>query len=91
MLRKAIGATFMLLLMTQVISAQQDSGSNPFRPGLHLKDDKPSRTKEQKEYDKALDQTYQSTFKDIPDQKKKLDPWGDIRPAPPAAAKNKQQ
>ena len=90
MLRKAVGATFILLLMTQVISAQQDSGSNPFRPGLHLKDDKPSRTKEQKEYDKALDQSYQSTLKEIPDQKKKLDPWGDIRPAPPAAAKNKQ-
>jgi len=61
------------------------------KPGVTLKNDKSSRTKQQKEYDKALDQTYQSTFKDIPDQKKKLDPWGDIRPAPPAAAKNKQQ
>jgi hypothetical protein len=57
---------------------------------VHLKDDKPSRTKEQKAYDKALDRTYQSTLKEIPEQKKKTDPWGDIR-SPPAAAKNKQQ
>ena len=71
MLRKAIGATFMLLLMTQVISAQQDSGSNPFRPGLHLKDDKPSRTKEQKEYDKAIDGEYQLKLKEIPDAAKR--------------------
>jgi hypothetical protein len=89
MLRKAIGATFILLLMTQVISAQQDSGSKPFRPGLHVQDDKPSRTKEQKEYDKALDQSYQSELKKIPDVGKK-DPWGDIRSTPPSAAKNKQ-
>jgi hypothetical protein len=66
--------------MTQAASAQMS-------PELHLKSDKPSRTKEQKEYDKALDQTYQSTLKEIPDPKKKPDPWGDIRPAPPAAAK----
>jgi hypothetical protein len=89
MLRKTIGATFILLLMTQVISAQQDSGSNPFRPGLHLKDDKPSRTKEQKEYDKAIDREYQSKLKEIPDAGKR-DPWDNIRPTPPAAAKNKQ-
>jgi hypothetical protein len=84
MLRKAIGATFILLLMTGAVYAQMS-------PELHLKNDKPSRTKEQKEYDKAVDQFYQSKLKKIPDQKKKLDdPWGAIRPAPPAAAKNKQ-
>jgi len=60
------------------------------KPGVTLKNDKPSRTKQQKEYDKALDQTYRSTLKDIPDQKK-LDPWGDIRTTPPASVKNKQQ
>jgi len=71
--------------MTEAVYAQMP------KPGVNLKNDKPSRTKEQKEYDKALDQSYQSTLKDIPDQKRKVDPWGDIRPAPPAAAKNKQQ
>jgi Na+-transporting NADH:ubiquinone oxidoreductase subunit NqrF len=86
---KAIGATFILLLMTQVISAQENSGSAPFRPGLHLKNDAPSRTKEQKEYDKSIDREYQSELKKIPDAGKK-DPWANIRPTPPTAAKNKQ-
>jgi hypothetical protein len=90
MQRKARGATFILLLMTQVISAQENTGSAPFRPGVHLKNDAPSRTKEQKAYDRALDRAYQSTLKEIPEQKKKSDPWADIRPAPPTAAKNKQ-
>jgi hypothetical protein len=74
-----------VLLTTGAVSAQMP------KPGVHLKDDKPSRTKEQKEYDKALDQAYQSTIKEIPESKKKSDPWGEIRPSPPAAAKNKQQ
>jgi hypothetical protein len=90
MLGKAAGATFILLLMTQVISAQEGSGSNPLRPGVHFKDDTPSRTKEQKEYDKAVDHEYQTKLKEIPDAGKK-DPWGNIRPTPPATAKNKQQ
>ena len=89
MQRKAIGATFILLLMTQVTSAQENSGSAPFRPGVHLKNDAPSRTKEQKEYDKFIDREYQSELKKIPDAGKK-DPWANIRPTPPAAAKNKQ-
>jgi uncharacterized protein YecT (DUF1311 family) len=85
MLHKAIVATSILLLMMGAVSAQMP------QPGVHLKDDKPSRTKEQKEYDKELDRAYQSTIKKIPEQKKS-DPWGDIRPASPtAAAKNKQQ
>ena len=71
--------------MTAAVCAQMS-------PELHLKTDKdkPPRTKEQKQYEKALDQTYQSTLKDIPDAKKKSDPWGDIRSAPPAVVKGKQ-
>jgi hypothetical protein len=88
MLRKAVGAAFILLLMTEVISAQEGSGSAPFRPGLHFKDNTPSRTKEQKENDNAIDREYQSKLKAIPDAGKK-DPWGSIRPTFPAA-KNKQ-
>jgi Na+-transporting NADH:ubiquinone oxidoreductase subunit NqrF len=86
---KTIGATFILLLMTQVISAQENSGSNPFRPGVHLKNDAPSRTKEQKEYDKAIDREYRSKLKEIPEAGKR-DPWANIRPTPPGAAKNTQ-
>jgi hypothetical protein len=79
---KAIAASFIVLLMTGTVSAQMP------KPGVTLKNDKPSRTKEQKEYDKAVDRAYRSTLKDIPEQKKP-DPWGDIRSTAPAAAKNK--
>jgi hypothetical protein len=84
MLHKAIVAASILLLMTGAVSAQMP------QPGVHLKDDKPSRTKEQKEYDKAVDRAYQSATKKIPEQKKS-DPWADVRATPPAAVKNKQQ
>jgi hypothetical protein len=84
MLHKAIVAASILLLMTGAVSAQMP------QPGVHLKDDKPSRTKEQKEYDKVVDRAYQSAVKKIPDAEKKSDPWGNIRPTPSAAAKNKQ-
>jgi hypothetical protein len=81
MLRKTIHAAIIVLLTTGIVSAQMPT------PGLHIKDDKPSRTKEQKEYDKAIDREYQSKLKKIPDAQKK-DPWGEIRPTPPPA-KNK--
>jgi hypothetical protein len=84
MLRKIIQATLIVFLTTGTASAQMPT------PGMHLKDDKPSRTKEQKEYDKALDRAYQSTIKKIPEAEKKSDPWGNVRPTPSAAAKNKQ-
>jgi hypothetical protein len=62
----------------------------PFRPGLNIKNDQPSRTKEQKEYDNAVDREYRTKLKEIPDGGKR-DPWANIRPTPPATAKNKQQ
>jgi hypothetical protein len=87
MLHKILHATvIVLLMMTGTVYAQMPT------PGLHLKDETPSRTKEQREYDKALDRAYQSSIKKIPDaEKKSVDPWGNIRPSPPVAAKNKQQ
>ena len=86
MLRKTIHATLILLLMTEAASAQMPM------PGVHLneKQGKLPRTKQQQEYDKALDRAYQSATKKIREQHKS-DPWGDIRPAPSAATKNKQQ
>ena len=85
--RRAIVATFVLLLMVGTASAQMPP------VGAHVNEDtgKRSRTKEQQQYDKELDRTYQSTIKKIPDAEKKSDPWGGIRPAAPSAAKNKQQ
>ena len=81
MLRKAAAATSLLLLTTGVVFAQV--------PGLSPRMDRPSPPKEQRENDKAIDREYQSQLKRTPDAAKK-DPWGDIRAAPPAAAKNKQ-
>ena len=50
------------------------------------------RDQAEKKNDKEIDRAYQSTRKVIPDTKKeKIDPWGDVRPEPPAAAKNKRQ
>jgi uncharacterized protein YecT (DUF1311 family) len=87
MLRRIFHATMiMLVMMTGAAYAQMPT------PGLHVKDSSPSRSKEQKQYDKALDRAYQSTIKKIPDaEKRSTDPWGNIRPSPSVAAKNKQQ
>jgi hypothetical protein len=49
------------------------------------------RTKQEKKNDRDIDRAYQSTIKKLPDaEKKKSDPWADVRPPPPAAAKNNQ-
>jgi hypothetical protein len=48
------------------------------------------RTQQEKKNDRDVDRAYQSTIKTLPDAKKNSDPWGDVRFAPPAAAKNKQ-
>jgi hypothetical protein len=86
MLRKTIQTTLILLLMIEAVSAQTPM------PGVHLNEDqgKRPRTKEQQEYDKAVDRAYQSATKKIPEQSKP-DPWGNVRPTPSAASKNKQQ
>jgi hypothetical protein len=81
MLRKTIHATLMVILMMGAASAQ---GVTKGRE---------DRTDRGKKNPRAIDRDYQSAIKKIPDaEKKKSDPWGDVRPAaaPPAAAKNKQ-
>jgi hypothetical protein len=59
-------ATLILSLTTQAISAQIPM------PGVHLNEDRGERprTKEQQEYDKALDRAYQSAIKKISEQNK---------------------
>ena len=39
---------------------------------------------------KATEDAYKSALKKIPDQKKSVDPWGNIRPDQPASSKTKQ-
>jgi hypothetical protein len=48
------------------------------------------RTDLEKKNDREIDRAYRSTVKETDAEKKKSDPWADVRPAPPAAAKNKQ-
>jgi hypothetical protein len=49
------------------------------------------RDRGEKKNDRAIDRDYQSTMQRMPDkEKKQSDPWGDVRPTPSAATKNKQ-
>ena len=84
MLRKNIYATLIVILMVGVASAQTDIQGVPGYTD-------PMRTDLEKKNDREIDRAYQSTVKTLTDtEKKKSDPWGDVRPAPPAAAKNNQ-
>jgi len=86
MLRKTIYATLVMLLTMGMVSAQMP------QPGMHLDEESGKhRTKEQTQYDRALDRAYQDANKKIPEAQKKSDPWGDIRSTSPGLAKNKQQ
>jgi hypothetical protein len=84
MLRITIYATLIVTLMMGAASAQNDlqdirGGENSWR------------TEQEKKNDRAFDRAYQSSIKRLPNaEKKKSDPWADVRPASPAAAKNKQ-
>jgi len=50
------------------------------------------RNEQEKKNDRDIDRAYQSAVGRLPDkEKKQSDPWGDVRPAlPAAAAKHKQ-
>ena len=84
MLRITICATLIIVLMMGAASAQNDlqdiqGGQNSWS------------SKQEKKNDRDIDRAYQSTIKKLPDaEKKKSDPWADVRPPPPAAAKNNQ-
>jgi hypothetical protein len=84
MLRIPICTALIAILTIGAASAQNDlkdirSGENSWR------------TEQEKKNDRAIDRAYQSTIKRLPAdaEKKKSDPWADVRPPPPAAA-NKQ-
>jgi hypothetical protein len=81
MLRIAIYTTLIAILMLGAASAQSD---NQGVPGYT----DPLRTDLEKKNDREIDRAYQSTVKGRPDAEKS-DPWADVRPAPPAAAKSK--
>ena len=91
MLRKTIHATLIVILMMGAASAQIKDNPGFYNGGGETADE--TVKAREKKNDRAIDRDYQSTIKKIPDaEKKKSDPWSDVRPAaaPPAAAKNKQ-
>jgi len=52
---------------------------------------RPNGPKQEKKNDSDIDRAYQSMMKRVPNvEKKKSDPWADVRSAPPTAAKNKE-
>jgi hypothetical protein len=83
MLRITIYATLILILTMGAASAQTDKQGLPGYSNA-------ARNDQEKKNDREIDRAYESTIKGRPDAKKNSDPWGDVRPNPPAAAKNKQ-
>jgi hypothetical protein len=85
MLRISIYTTLIVVLMLEAASAQADKQGGV--PGYT----DPLRTDLEKKNDREIDRAYESTVKGRPDaERKNSDPWADVRPAPPAAAKKKQ-
>jgi hypothetical protein len=82
MLRKLIQAGAILALVTGTAAAQ-DSVGIPLNA-------RKTMTKEEIEKQKASDEAYKAAMKKIPDKASSTDPWGNIRPGAPTAAKNKQ-
>jgi hypothetical protein len=83
MLRNLIQAAAILALVTGPAAAQGVALS-PFKG--QEKKLTPDELKAQQERDKD----YKAAMDKIPDKKVVNDPWGNIRPAPQATAKNKQ-
>jgi hypothetical protein len=84
MLRIAICTTLIAILMPGAASAQAD------KPGGVPGYTDPLRTDLEKKNDREIDRAYELTVKGRPNaERKNSDPWADVRPAPPAAANNK--
>jgi hypothetical protein len=82
MLRKLIPAAAILALVAGPASAQV--ALSPFK-----KDEK-KLTPDELKAKQDQERDYKAAMDKIPDKKVVNDPWGDIRPAPQATAKNKQ-
>ena len=57
-------------------------------PKLNLMQDKPSKSQEELDAEKAQEKAYKDSLKKIPDQKAPSDPWGNVRTDTPAPAKS---
>ena len=83
-MQKLVCAGAILLLMIDAAAAQSGFG-------LPFKQKAPPPSKEQIERRKAADKAYDAAIQKIPEKKSSADPWGDVRPSSPAAARNKRQ
>ena len=83
MLRITIYATPIVILTMAAASAQADKQGLPGYTNT-------LRTDLEKRNDREIDRAYRSTVKGTDAEKKKSDPWADVRSAPPATSKNKQ-
>jgi hypothetical protein len=87
MLRKTVYATLIVILTMGAASVQ--TGAMPSTQGITGYG---WRTEKEKKNDRDIDGAYQSTMERLPNkEKKKSGSWDDVRPTPPAAAKNKPQ
>jgi len=84
MLRKLTEAGLVFALLTGTASAQKLGAVPP------LPSDNHPPTRQEIEAKKEADRAYKSAVEKIP-EKKPVDPWGDVRPAPSPGTKNKQQ
>jgi hypothetical protein len=80
-LRKFIQAVALIALMTASAYAQVPP----------LPDNHPAAPTKAEEEKKAADAAYRASLKRIPGTEKPADPWAEVRPDPPAAAKSKRQ
>ena len=83
MLRNLIQAAAILALVTGPAAAQGVALS-PF------KQDEKKMTPDELKAKQEREKDYKAAMDKIPEKKVTVDPWGDIRPAPQATAKNKQ-
>jgi hypothetical protein len=54
-----------------------------------LQDNKPAKTQDELDAEKAQDKAYKDSLKKIPDAKQPSDPWGSVRSDAPAAPATK--
>ncbi len=79
----AASVAFFTGIFTSMAAAQETLG-------IPLKSVVPP-SQEEIEKQKAKDRAYDAALHKIPDKKTAVDPWGNIRPAAPATAKNKPE
>jgi len=100
---RSLVTTMMIVAMVAPAYAQLTPGNGPVggspgngaagggRPGITLGGDKKAKTDDEVKYERELDQAYKSGLSKIPNQKAKVDPWGNVRGAATPQSNPNQQ